>query len=82
MLVTRKGCLCDYFDIDSIVAAYATQDFKLDKAALEKYFSVPLIRLFQNTFWLTLRTADEAIVAGLGLGYPIESTISIIRGYK
>ena len=82
MLVTRKGRLSDYFDIDSIVAAYAAQDFKIDKTVLEKYFSVPLIELFQNPFWVTLRTADEAIVAGLGLGYPIESTISIIRGYK
>ena len=83
MLVTRKGRLSDYFDIDSIAAAYAAQDFKIDKtsmAALEKYFSVPLIELFQNPFWVTLRTADEAIVAGLGLGYPIESTVSIIRG--
>ena len=85
MLVTRKGRLSDYFDIDSIVAAYAAQDFKIDKtskAVLEEYFSVPLITLFQNPFWFTLRTADEAIVTGLGLGYPIESTISLIRGYK
>ena len=83
MLVTRKGRLSDYFDIDSIVAAYAAQDFKIDKtskAVLEEYFSVPLITLFQNPFWGTLRTADEAIVTGLGLGYPIESTISLIRG--
>ena len=83
MLVTRKGRLSDYFDIDSIVAAYAAQDFKIDKnsrAALESYFSVPLIELFQKPFWVTLRTADEAIVAGLGLGYPIESTVSLIRG--
>ena len=80
MLVTRKGRLSDYFDIDSIAAAYAAQDFKIDKTALENYFSVPLIELFQNPFWVTLRTADEAIVTGLGLGYPIESTVSLIRG--
>ena len=82
MLVARKGTLADLFDIDEIVAAYDRQGIKINPELLQPYFSTPLINLFQDLFWINPRTLEEWVVTGLGLGYPIESTASLLRGYR
>ena len=82
MIVARKGTLADFFDIDEIVEAYATQGINLNPELLQPYFSTPLINLFQDRFWINPRTLEEWVVTGLGLGYPIESTASLLRGYR
>ena len=82
MLVARKGTLANLFDINEIVEAYATQGINLNPELLQPYFSTPLINLFQDRFWINPRTLEEWVVTGLGLGYPIESTASLLRGYR
>ena len=81
MIIARHGCLADFFDLDEIVEAYRKQDVKIDIAALESYTHTPLITLFQYNFWVNPRNVAEWVIAGLGLGYPIESTASILHGF-
>lgn len=81
MLIARRGCLSDFFNLQEIVAAYARQGVRAKKDEIQRYFSTPLIDLFQDKFWVNPQTDTELIVTGLGLGYPIESTASIICGY-
>ncbi len=82
MLVARKGTLADLFDIDEIVEAYRKQGVEIGERELAPYFSTPLINLFRDRFWINPRTLEEWVVTGLGLGYPIESTASLLRGYR
>lgn len=80
MLIARKATLSDLFDIDDLVAAYSAQGVMIDSGQLRPDFSTPLITLFQDRFWVNPASQAELIVTGLGLGYPIESTASIIQG--
>ena len=81
MIIARHGCIADFFDLDEIVEAYKKQDVRIERAALEPYAHTPLIELFQEEFWTAPRTREEWIITGLGLGYPIESTASILCGH-
>ena len=81
MIIARHGCLADFFDLDEIVEAYRKQDVKIDIAALDPYTHTPLITLFQYNFWVNPRNVAEWVITGLGLGYPIESTASILHGF-
>ena len=81
MIVARKGTLADFFDIDEIVEAYRKQGVEIGRGKLAPYFSTPLITLFQNDFWVTPIKLEEWVVTGLGLGYTIESTASLLKGY-
>ena len=78
MIVARKGTLADFFDIDEIVEAYRKQGVEIGKGELAPYFSIPLTTLFQDRFWINPGKLEEWVVAGLGLGYPIESTASLL----
>lgn len=78
MIISKKGTLSDFFDLNEIVTAYERLGIKAE--GLEKYFSSPLLPLFsKHTFWVNPGNRAELIIAGLGLGYPIESTASIIE---
>jgi hypothetical protein len=81
MIVARNGALQDYFDIDEIIAAYARQDVDVYRPDLEESFSVPLTILFRQEFWKAPQIQADWITTGLGLGYPIESTASILNGW-
>ena len=81
MIIARHGCLADFFDLDEIVEAYRKQNVIIDIATLEPYIHTPLITLFQYNFWVNPRNVAEWVIAGLGLGYPIESTASILHGF-
>ena len=81
MIVARRGMLTDLFDLNKVVAAYAALGIEIGPELLQPYFSTPLITLFQDRFWVNPRTLEEWVVTGLGLGYPIESTASLLEGY-
>ena len=65
----------------SLGCVNSKQDVKIDTADLEPYTHTPLITLFQYNFWVNPRNAAEWVITGLGLGYPIESTASILHGF-
>ena len=83
VIVARKGTLNDFFDMDEIISAYSLQEMKLDREELQEYFSVPLIDLFahkkKDFDFANPRTVPECVITGLGLGYPLESTVSFIQ---
>ncbi len=81
MIIAWKGSLAGFFDIDSIVSAYAKQDVDVNKEELSSYFTISLLRLFQNQFWINPVTKAGLIITGLGFGYPIKSTASLLCGY-
>ena len=81
MIIALHGCLADFFDLDEIVEAYRKQNVIIDIADLEPYTHTPLITLFQYNFWVNPRNVAEWVITGLGLGYPIESTASILHGF-
>jgi hypothetical protein len=41
----------------------------------------PIMYLMKEGFWLNADSDNELVITGLMLGYPIESTASIIWGY-
>ena len=86
LIIIKKGCLNDFYDLDEILEAYRKQDIILTPqglSILKNYFNIELSDLFYegvNNFKYTrLHNSLEAIVCGLGLGYPIESTASLIK---
>lgn len=81
ILVARKGTLADFFDMDEIIAAFRKHDVYLLKKDLEPNFSVPLITLFQDEIWVNQGKIGDFVCGRLGLGYPIESTASILAGF-
>ena len=79
--ITRTGSLKDIFDIDSIISAYAKHDVPLCKEKLTPYMDRPIMDLMKEEFFLNPSNQAEFVITGLMLGYPIESTVSIICGY-
>ena len=83
VIVARKGTLNDFFDMEEITSAYSLQGLELDREELQEYFSVPLIDLFahkkKDFDFANPRTVPECVITGLGLGYPLESTVSFIQ---
>ena len=82
--IIRRGTLADFYDIDEIVDVYKTHDILVDINTLYIYFKVELSDLFTEKFneyeYPNPSTLVECIVTGLGLGYPIESTVGFIQG--
>lgn len=79
--ITRTCSLKDIFDIDSIIDAYKKHDVLLDREELMPYMEKLIMDLMKEGFWLNADSDNELIITGLMLGYPIESTASIIWGY-
>lgn len=79
--IARTCSLKDLFDIDSIIDAYKKQDIYLDKEKLIPYMEKPIMDLMKEKFFLNQTNETEVIITGLMLGYPIESTASILCGY-
>ena len=88
IVAVRKGRLIDFFDLDEIRIAYLRQGvgFSMDELKqIEDYASQTLEEVFLNHYkgfdLFNPKTDVELVIDGLGLGYPIESTASIIFGY-
>lgn len=83
--ILRRGCFADFFDVKEIVEAYHRQSFdRVKREDLEPYFHVELSELFPNEEIPVTSSNDydvRSILTGLALGYPIESTASLLNGY-
>lgn len=79
--IARTCSLKDIFDIDSIIDAYSKHDIFLDREELMPYMKKPIMDLLKENFFLDQETDTETVITGLMLGYPIESTASILCGY-
>ena len=79
--ITRTCSLKDLFDIDSIIDAYKKHDIILSKEELMPYMERPIMDLMKENFFLQQANDAEVVITGLMLGYPIESTASILFGY-
>lgn len=81
ILITRTCSLKDLFDIDSVIDAYKKHDIFLDKEKLMPYMEKPIMDLMKENFYISQTNETEIVITGLMLGYPIESTASILCGY-
>ena len=85
VILIRKGCLADYFDLSEIKDAYAKHDIIIDgelKKALSELFQVELEDLYleNSDYFYNIQSILDCIMTGLCFGYPIESTVAIIHG--
>ena len=79
--ITRTCSLKDLFDVNSIINAYKMHDIFLIKEKLMPYMEKPIMDLMKEKFFLNQTNETEVVITGLMLGYPIESTASILCGY-
>lgn len=84
LYIFQKGSLLDYFDFDTIRSYYCRHGLGyLDWEKIRKYFRKPLSFFGDESkcgFSLQYgRVREELIIKGLILGYPIESTIAMLR---
>lgn len=83
LYVSRKGTLADYFDLDQIMDVYRQCGIALDADKMKYYFAQEL-SWFGNEEACDIEihfcTGDEKFaVVGLLFGYPVESTIALIK---
>lgn len=82
--ICRKGCLADYYDIDAVLDYYERLGVWIHAAIREnvKYLSSIEINRYGQpnppVDYLCTYSAVSAIITGLLLGYPIESTASLL----
>ena len=81
IFITRTCSLKDLFDLDDIVKAYMAHNVYLDREKLIPYMSKPIMDLMKEKLWINPNSTYELVATGLMLGYPIESTASILNGY-
>ncbi len=85
IIAARKGCLCDYFNLDEVIEAYRRQSTDISGGRLDPFFKVPLIELFAHRHggfdYRNPESDTELIATGLGFGHPIESTSSIMHHF-
>ena len=79
--ITRACSLKDLFDINDIIFVYEKQGILINKKILMPYMEKPIMDLMKENFFISQKNMTELIITGLMLGYPIESTASIICGY-
>lgn len=79
--IARTCSLKDLFNIDSVIDAYKKQDISLEKEDLMPYMEKPIMELMKKEFYANQTSITEVVITGLMLGYPIESTASILCGY-
>lgn len=85
--ICRKGCLADYYDLDAVFAHYSRLGIVIsdsEKALIREYCNIELSTFATEDapfeYWNTCLDA-ELVVTGLLLGYPLESTASILEGF-
>lgn len=83
--ICRRGCLKDFFDLEQVLEDYKRMGIALYAEQREHLFTLSEIELaqFASATPMCYYEADtdaELIAAGLLLGYPLESTASILLG--
>ncbi len=83
LYISRKGTLADYFDLDEILRVYTSCDVHLDEDKMREFFEREL-SWFGNEDICPIRLhnclgEEELAVTGLLFGYPVESTVALIR---
>ena len=83
--ICRKGTLSDYYDLSAVFKHYSRLGIELtdsEAAEIGEWFDIPL-RMFgtqEAPFdYKNIKTKTEFITNGLLLGYPLESTASLIE---
>lgn len=83
--ISRKGCLSDYYDLDAVFAHYSRLGIYLtgwDKDEIREFCQVELSVFGTDDRpmdYLNNTEISHIIVTGLLLGYPLETTTSIIE---
>lgn len=83
LYISRKGSLADYFDLSLLAETYQACGIELQQAKMQDYFEKEL-SWFGNEEQCPIRLHDcqgqeELAVTGLLFGYPVESTIALIK---
>lgn len=83
MYISRKGALSDYFELERILDVYESCGIRLDRNKMQEYFAKEL-SWFGNEEICPIQLHDcvgeeELAVTGLLLGYPVESTVALIK---
>ena len=83
LYISRKGKLSDYFDLERLLGVYEASRVTLDSETMRFYFDQEL-SWFGNEELCSIELHDclgqEALATvGLLFGYPVESTIALIR---
>lgn len=84
--ICRKGCLADYYDIDAVLEYYERLGLWVNEAIRQnvKYLATLEISRYGQpnppVDYLCTYDPVSAIITGLLLGYPIESTASFLLG--
>ncbi len=83
LYISRTGTLADYFDFDEIMQVYEDCGVKLDRDKMRDYFGRSL-GWFGNLSECPVNTLEcgsfeDLAVTGLLFGYPVESTVAVIK---
>lgn len=85
--ICRTGKISEYIDLDMIFGLYERLGREVslsEKREVERLcnIQIPVFGTKRAPFWLVrAKNNIELITAGLLLGYPIESTVSILQGH-
>ncbi len=83
LYVSRKGTLSDYFELEKLLPVYESCGVPLNQKKMEEYFAEEL-SWFGNLEKCPIDIHncignEELAVVGLLFGYPVESTIALLR---
>lgn len=87
LIITRNGCLADFYNLEEIIQMYKTHNIDIiyDKKRLNALWYQPLSVLYSQEGihklqfdFANVYTVIDAVVNGLALGYPIESTVGFL----
>ena len=85
--ICRTGKISDYIDLDTVFAIYGKLGQTIPasvRGEVQRFceYEMKLYGTDQAPFqYVHAETAAELITTGLLLGYPVESTVSILQGY-
>ena len=85
--ICRTGCICDYIDLTKVFEGYAYLGCSLseeDKKEITRLCGIEMCQYGKEQAPFCYAHAIgtvQLVVTGLLLGYPIESTVSIIEGH-
>jgi hypothetical protein len=80
--LTRQGCIGDYIDIAAVRELYPALGIeRLDFGKISELAAAPMLHLLDGTIpfdYGNPKSAEEYVVTGLLLGYPLESTAALL----
>lgn len=83
--ISKRGCLHDFYDIDAVFEHYSRLGINLtndEKNKIYEYCDIELYKFATTDApynFVDSTEVEELVVTGLLLGYPLESTASIIE---